>query len=730
MGRLFSSLRVRLIVLVLLSALPALGLALYTGLEQRRQAASAAQESALRLARLTANTQETLVDNTRPLLSTLAKLPEVYPGDPQTCARTLSDLTVTYPNYSSFSVVGVDGKVLCSSILETSVAGLTELPTFQRVLETHDFVVGDYTFSPLSERPFISFGYPVRSSAGEVEAVILALLSLDWMNQMAPRLGLPEQAALLMTDGSGTILARYPDPDQWIGQTLPEMPLIREILGSGQEDLAETRGLDGINRLYAFTRLAGATESAYVSIGIPTTAAYAQADRELMRNLSALGFVTLLALILAWFTSDLFILRQIRALLGATTRLSAGDLSARSGLSYGTGELPQLARAFDEMANNLEKRELEVRTAEAKYRSLVEQIPAVTYTSGVDGARGIHYVSPQIEALLGFSVEEWVANGKVWRDQLHPEDCARVVSELEQARLSGEPFLAEYRIYSRSGKPVWVRDEAFLIKDEQGKPLFLQGIMIDISDIKRGEALIQDYALQLERSNRELQDFAYIASHDMQEPLRKIQAFGERLERKYGERLDEDGRDYLTRMRSSAARMQNLINDLLTYSRVTTKAKPLDRVDLNQVAAQIVSDLDERIRQTGGQVELNELPVIEADELQMHQLLQNLVANSLKFHRLDIPPQVRVFSRPTVEKANVQILVQDNGIGFDEKYVDRIFQPFQRLHTRDKYEGSGIGLAICRKIVHRHNGRIEVHSTPGEGTTFIITLPVKRPAYV
>ena len=250
-------------------------------------------------------------------------------------------------------------------------------------------------------------------------------------------------------------------------------------------------------------------------------------------------------------------------------------------------------------------------------------------------------------------------------------------------------------------------------------------------------AALEKRTEDLLRSNKELEKFAYVASHDLQEPLRKVQAFGDRLQGKYADVLDERGRNYLERMRGASARMQTLINDLLTFSRVTTKAQPFVPLDLSQVAQDVLSDLEVQIERVGGQVEVDPLPSIEADPFQIRQLLQNLVSNALKFHRDDEPPFVKIQanhlpphpngSNGASPKELCQIIVADNGIGFDLKYHDRIFQVFQRLHGRTAYEGTGVGLAICRKIVERHQGNIMAESEPGQGAKFIITLPVKQP---
>ena len=246
---------------------------------------------------------------------------------------------------------------------------------------------------------------------------------------------------------------------------------------------------------------------------------------------------------------------------------------------------------------------------------------------------------------------------------------------------------------------------------------------------------LADTNTELERSNRELQDFAFVASHDLQEPLRKIQAFGDRLKTKHGPQLNDEAQDYLQRMQGAASRMHTLINDLLTFSRVTTKAQPFISTDLGKIAKEVLADLEVRLQDTGGTVEVGDLPVIEADSMQMRQLIQNLISNALKFHKPDEAPIIRIGaevsgngSGPASRRSNsvAQLTFEDNGIGFDEKYLDRIFTPFQRLHGRGEYEGTGIGLAVCRKIVERHGGTLTARSTPGEGSTFIVTLPVNQ----
>jgi signal transduction histidine kinase len=239
------------------------------------------------------------------------------------------------------------------------------------------------------------------------------------------------------------------------------------------------------------------------------------------------------------------------------------------------------------------------------------------------------------------------------------------------------------------------------------------------------EDQVQVRTAELERSTEELTDFAYIASHDLQEPLRKIIAFGDRLTAKFGSVLNDTGKDYIDRMQKSAIRMKGLIDSLLHFSRVTTRSAPFQEINLNEVVLEVLSDLEVQIERTKGRVEVDTLPDVEGEKFQMRQLFQNLISNGLKYHSDERAPVIKI-KYAGFDNDLEEIYIEDNGKGFDEKHLDRIFRPFERLHGHSEYGGTGMGLAICHKIVTHHKGLITAKSQPNKGSTFIVKLPGKQ----
>jgi PAS domain S-box-containing protein len=345
--------------------------------------------------------------------------------------------------------------------------------------------------------------------------------------------------------------------------------------------------------------------------------------------------------------------------------------------------------------------------------------------------------NPGAKKLFGYSAAEAV--GRNISIVVPADRAAEVQETLEAVRRSESTANYDTVRLNKDGIRMDVSITVSPMQDSAGRVIGASTIARDIAKQKQAEAQLKGLAEDLIHSNRELQDFASVASHDLQEPLRKIQTFADDLAENSMSELNEECRDTLKRIQSAAGRMQRLINDLLSLSRVTSRAQPFVPVDLDNVAREVLSDLEVRINETGGRVDLSQMPTIEAEPLQMRQLFQNLVGNALKFHLPDRPPIVTVRGEIIASEAALdghgseaqppslcKITVDDNGIGFDEKYCDRIFAMFQRLDGRNKYEGTGMGLAICRRIAEHHGGSITARSIAGTGSSFIVTLPTKR----
>jgi PAS domain S-box-containing protein len=408
-------------------------------------------------------------------------------------------------------------------------------------------------------------------------------------------------------------------------------------------------------------------------------------------------------------------------LAAASNAVARGKLSQIRDADAKDAEIITLVEAFNKMTENLSNMLISRDYVENIFHAISDAITIINEEGKITTAN-----SATLD-LLGYSKEELIGKhaGTLFGEIIGEGDIRKVRYQLTHNQ--GFDNLATAYV-SKSQKEIPVIISGSLLTNRDGTGYDLVIVAKDITERKKQEEELQSIVVKLEQSNRELQDFAHIASHDLQEPLRKIMAFGDRLSSKYTEALDDQGRDYLKRMRNAAVRMQYLIQSLLMYSRVTTKAQPFVQVDLSAVKQEVLSDLEFRIMETGGHiVETDKLPVVNADPLQIRQLFQNLISNALKFSRKGEPPLVKISCKSVsangTGKTRHEITIEDNGIGFEEQYADRIFGVFQRLHGRNEFEGSGIGLSICRKIVIRHGGVITAKSAPGQGARFIFTLP-------
>jgi PAS domain S-box-containing protein len=383
--------------------------------------------------------------------------------------------------------------------------------------------------------------------------------------------------------------------------------------------------------------------------------------------------------------------------------------------------------------------ESQLRHAEARYRTLVEEIPAVTFMAALDeraAAISELYVSPQIQALLGFTQKEWIEDPVLWYKQLHPEDRDRWHVEFARTCSTAAAFNSVYRFIARDGRVVWVHGHAKVVRDRDGRPLFLQGVAFDISDSKRAEESLAQLnqtlarrvaeaiaeadlrAEELSRSNEALDRFAYIASHDLREPLRTMMRYMQLLERQYLEVLDPTAREYVAKTITGARQMNQLISDLHTHSRIGRKGE-FGLVETEAVMAEACGNLRAALEESQAIVTADPLPTIRAVRSEIVLLFQNLIENAVKF-RGDGAPAIHVGARHQDDQW--LFWVRDNGIGIEPQYLERIFGLGERLQGR-RFPGTGFGLANCRKIVQHHGGQIWAESEAGAGSIFYFQLP-------
>lgn len=364
------------------------------------------------------------------------------------------------------------------------------------------------------------------------------------------------------------------------------------------------------------------------------------------------------------------------------------------------------------------------------YHSILNVISDGVWVSDREGQ--VKFLNQTWLNFTGRTIEEELSHQ--WNgEDIHPDDRDSCLYTYLTKFKSSEPFDHVFRLMRQDGEYRWIHE---FVKPYYGKDKRHTGFVGTCIDITDSKEAIFFANRKLREKNKDLEQFVYIASHDLKEPLRMIDSFGELIQSRFNEGLPEKAQEYVNCMQTSASRMKTLIDDLLTYSRISSHIKPFIETDLNQVIDEVIIDLDLYIKEYNAKIDIESLPVIEADASEIKQLCFNILINGLKYHRKDESPKIKVTcktvsvsdpARSQIEPVNmIELVFKDNGIGFNEKYKDRIFEPFQRLHGRTEYEGTGIGLAICRKIIELHHGTIRASSKEGKGSEFIVQLPLNQ----
>ncbi len=359
----------------------------------------------------------------------------------------------------------------------------------------------------------------------------------------------------------------------------------------------------------------------------------------------------------------------------------------------------------------------ELRVSEERFKNVFEHAPIGKSLTTTEGKININQA---FCTMLGYSRDE--LEGLTWMEITHPDDIEFTQRNIDSL-INGENEFARFqkRYMHKNGSTVWTDVSSYLQRGKSGEPLYFITAANDITARKLAEEERQKLIEELERSNYELQQFAYVASHDLQEPLRMISSYLQLIERRYMDKLDNDANDFIKFAVDGANRLQSLIVGLLEFSRIKTSGKEFREVDVNRILNKVLTDIELQVNESGAVIEREKMPVINGDEAQIFRLFQNIIQNGIKFRREGVKPHITI----SFEKSGKEyiFIIKDNGIGIEEQYFERIFIIFQRLHTREEYPGTGIGLSICKRIVERHGGRIWIESKQGEGSSFCFTIP-------
>lgn len=391
------------------------------------------------------------------------------------------------------------------------------------------------------------------------------------------------------------------------------------------------------------------------------------------------------------------------------------------------GDVPSTILVICNDITELKKTETALKESEENFRQIAETIGEVFWIIDPKMSK-IIYISPAYGKVWGRTCQSLYDDPWSWIDAIHPEDRDRAIGKIwgksDKIDEVSEGF--EYRVIRPDGEIIWIWTQAFLIKDESGKISRITGIALDITERKKAEEEINTLLDELKRSNQELQQFAYVTSHDLQEPLRTIASFTQLLERRYKGKLDEDADEFMGYIVDASIRMKQMILDLLEYSRVGTRQGEYQPIDMESELENVFFNLNDLIGRNCAKITHDPLPIVCGDKSQFLLLFQNLISNAIKFRKVDEPPRIHISAARDPEKNEYVFSIADNGIGIEEQYFDRIFTIFQRLHTRDEYQGTGIGLSIAKRIIERHGGRIWVESEFGGGSVFYFTIPIRE----
>jgi PAS domain S-box-containing protein len=715
--QLFSGLRLRLLLLVLLASAPPAALTLYTAWENRQQQKTAWRQDSQKLVQLSTREEDELIGGTRQLLRAITESAQVRDRDWRSTRNFLAKLLVDDARYLNLGVINTNGDVLVSALPLPGAVNLADRSYFQRAVATRSLSIGDYQVGRISGKPSVNFGYPVQNYNGEVAAVVYAALDLDWFNrsQFALQSQLPPGATWTKIDLNGTILVRQPAPEQWIGRAWPEKSLLKTVLSrtNGHRDAVNAQGIP-TSYMFVSTRSALVAGDVITILSIPKSVLYAEANQTAVRSLALLALAAGLVFVLGGFGSSLLILRPVRALVNASARLAAGDLSTRTGLPYHGAELGPLARTFDQMAEALERRDLDHRKAEEELRKSEERFRALVQNStdviGIADENGIIlYRSPSLQSSLGYEVSEVV--GKSIARYIWPEDLVRAQAQMaELIKVPGTTLTDEYRLLHRDGS---CRHIECTTSNYLHEPA-IHGVVFNYRDItarKRAEEKLKDYSRKLKELSRRLVEAQETERRHLARELHD--EIGQTLtvaQLDLQALLQSPGSEAQTpRLRESLEAIERVLEQVHDIS-LNLRPSMLDDLGLEPALRWY---LERQAVLVGLQAEFHSEPLAQrldpAIETECFRVAQGALTNVVRHAQARI---VTVDLR--VADGQLHLRVRDDGSGFDVAVV------------REKaVRGASLGLLSMEERTTLAGGGLEFTSAPGQGTEVHAWFPLK-----
>lgn len=731
MGRVFSGLRFRLLLLVVLACAPLAGLTLHNASAERRRQVADWQQRSQEIVQRATREEEKVVGQTRQLLLALAESSAVHSGNRRECNKLLNDLFASYPRYANLGLIRSNGDFFASTPPSVGLTNPADRDFFRRAIATRTFAISDSPAARTGGKTTVNFGLPVFDQSGNVQMVVFAALDLDWFNRFESEFQsqLPKEATWTEIDRNGMILVRRPEPEKWIGQPLPERSLAKTVF-SKPHGVVEALSPQGNPSLYAYS----AMHSQFVSgevvslLGVPKQVLFAEADRILVRNLVGLGIAAALALVLGWIGSYFLILRQVRALVNSSTRLAAGDLSARTGLSHGADELGQLTGAFDQMAQALEQREKERRQAElsrARLAAVVECSEDAIVSKTADGI--VVTWNQGAGRLYGYTAEEMIGRPiSILYTPEHQQECLRIMAKV----LRREQVPAYDTVRRRKdGAMIPVSVDLCPIEVREGENVDTSQVAREISRMKQREEQFHQ-AQKMEAVGR----LAGGVAHNFNNVLTVISGYSQVLLEALSP--NDPTRPSIEEIKKAGERAAALTRQLLVLSRKQMLHPKV--LELNAAVANCEKMLKRLIGEGIDLVTVLDpaLGRVRVDPVQLEQVLTNLAVNAR-----DSMPQG---GKLTIETANaildqaycrahaqvkpghyIMLAVSDTGRGMDEQTKSHIFEPFfaEVTASREPERVPGLGLAMIDGFIKQSGGHVYVQSEPGLGSTFKIYLP-------